>query len=215
MRGMRFGYWLCKSVALDTLRVVGGVTIIDRKKVPLTGPLWVISNHQSNFDPPIVGGTIHREVHFAAKKSLFKGFLGWIITYLNAIPVNRTGFDKDVIRKLTEVVKAGGCSVIFPEGTRSQDGTFLPIKGGIGMLFDLAPAPVLPIRVEGSWRLDKKQYRKEPIRVYVGDTIPVENIMKAAEGAADRKQVIADFLFDHVKRMGNGNTIRAAETTST
>ncbi len=212
MNNMRFGYWFVKEFAHLGLRILGGLKVVGLENVPRTGSLWIVSNHQSNFDPPIVGSTIPREIFFAAKRTLFKGLLGKLISYLNSIPVNRTGFDKDVIRRLTDEVKKGGAVLIFPEGTRSLDGTFLPIKGGMGMLLQMAPAPIVHLRIEGSWRMDRKQFRKEPLIINIGKPIPPEEFLSIGEelDSKERHAAIANAVFDRIRQMGNGNTERAA-----
>ena len=209
---MRFGYRFVKEFSHVCLQMLGGLKVEGIENVPLTGALWIVSNHQSNFDPQIIGSTIPREIFFAAKRTLFKGLLGKLISYLNSIPVNRSGFDKDVIRRLTEEVKNGGAVLMFPEGTRSLDGTFLQIKGGMGMLLQMAPAPVLPLRIEGSWRMDRKEFRKERLRLIIGKPIPPEEFLIEAAGTEMRERhiLIAQAVFDRIRQMGNGNPDRAA-----
>ncbi|MDK9698886.1 MAG: 1-acyl-sn-glycerol-3-phosphate acyltransferase [bacterium] len=206
----RFGYWFIQLIARCGLKALFGMKVVGLENVPRTGGLWLVSNHQSNFDPPIVGSTVPREIYFAAKKSLFKGLLGKIIVYCNSIPVNRTGFDLDIVRKTTTLVKNGNAVIIFPEGTRSLDGTFLPIKGGVGMLLQMAPAMVLPIRIEGSWRLDKKMYRKEKLCLYVGKPIPPEQFLNVEGEGTERHVAIANAVFNEIRKLGNGNPERAA-----
>ncbi|MCX7835977.1 MAG: 1-acyl-sn-glycerol-3-phosphate acyltransferase [bacterium] len=209
---MRLGYRIVKEFAHVLLTFFAGKKVVGLENVPLSGPLWIVSNHQSNVDPPLIGSTIPREIFYAAKRSLFRGLLGKLITYLNAVPVNRTGFDKDMVRRLTREVNNGNAVLIFPEGTRSLDGTFLPIKPGLGMLFLLAPAPVLPIRVEGSWQLDKKRLRKEPLIVYIGNIISAEELLDVSKQATDKHQAITEFVFQRIRQMGNGNPYRAAKS---
>ncbi len=209
---MRLGYRICKEIPHYILKLVAGLKIIGLENVPITGSLWIVSNHQSNFDPPIIGSTMPREIYFAAKRTLFKGFLGKIITYLNSIPVNRSGFDKDVVRRLTDEVKNGKACLIFPEGTRSLNGRFLAIKGGVGMLLTMAPAPIIPVRIEGSWRLDRKQLRREPLRMYIGKPISQDEFLSIGADLESRERYIAisNAIFDRIRTMGSGDPERAA-----
>lgn len=209
---MRFGYRFCKEFASILLKLIAGKKVNGIENVPIEGSLWIVCNHQSNMDPPLIGSTIPREIFFAAKRSLFKGVLGKLISYLNSIPVNRTGFDKDVIRRLTDEVKRGNAVLIFPEGTRSLDGTFLSIKAGLGFMYHLAPARVLPIRIEGSWQIDKKQIRKEPLLIHIGKVIEVSELKEVTYSATDKNLAVSEYVFNRIRQMGNGNPSRAAKS---
>jgi 1-acyl-sn-glycerol-3-phosphate acyltransferase len=132
------------------------------ENVPLTGPLIVASNHRSFADPPLVGCTIPREVHFLAKKELFAfGPFGWFIKNLNAHPLNRAG-DIGAFREATRILKSGGAIIIFPEGRRMKTDELGPPKAGIGMLAKTTGAPVLPVYIENSGYMPK--FRRVSLR---------------------------------------------------
>ena len=75
--------------------------------------------------PFLAGSFISRDIHFFARKTLFKpGFADWILRRFNSIPVDRDG-GKDVsaLKRVLELLREGEGVLIFPEGTRSPDGT--------------------------------------------------------------------------------------------
>lgn len=121
--------------------------------VPKTGPFLLACNHSSNLDPFLAGSFISRDIYFFARKTLFKpGFANWILQKFNSIPVDRDG-GKDVsaLRRVLELLSQGEGVLIFPEGTRSPDGSIQAAKRGIGMMACRAKVPVVPVHIIGSF----------------------------------------------------------------
>lgn len=132
------------------------------ENVPLEGPFLLASNHASFLDPPIVGSYMPRELTYFARKTLFQGRFGKLITDLNSIPIDRDGdSDLGAFRKVFSVLKDGGALLVFPEGTRSQNGVFGEARSGVGMIACRTQVPVLPVRVFGSYDIWSRK-RKFP-----------------------------------------------------
>lgn len=131
-----------------TLEVVGAENIPE-------GACVFASNHVSHLDPPLVGSCIPREIHFLARKTLFKNpVFGHIITKANAIPVDlEKGMEVGTFRKLRSLAATGESTLIFPEGTRSATGEQGDAKGGTGMLACSMNLTVVPVRVFGAYEL--------------------------------------------------------------
>ncbi|MDF3059356.1 MAG: glycerol acyltransferase [Rariglobus sp.] len=121
------------------------------ENVPKEGPFLVASNHASHLDPPIVGCHIARQMAFFARKSLWNGKLAtWWLDGVGAIPVDRDGSDVSAIKNVLRTLQAGKALTLFPEGTRSPDGTLQPAKSGVGMIACRSRVPVLPARIFNS-----------------------------------------------------------------
>ena len=91
---------------------------------PKNGAVIVYSNHKSNWDPVIIGCLLKRPVFFMAKQELFRyPIFSFILRKLNAFPVNRGKPDRRAIRTALKVLEEEKVLGIFPEGTRSKDGT--------------------------------------------------------------------------------------------
>lgn len=129
------------------LRVVGG------ERVPRTGPLLVVANHQSFLDPPLVGmGIPGRHLNFIARGGLFSSRLfGGLIRALNAVPIKESGSDTAAIRTALEQLAAGRAVLIFPEGSRTPDGAVHEFKRGAWVLLSRAKCTVVPAAVEGAF----------------------------------------------------------------
>ena len=112
------------AVSLYRIRVFG------RENWPKEGGALVCANHQGFFDPVLVGLCCERQLNFLAKQSLFKFPLKQIIEPLNAIPVNRAGTGLDGLKEMLRRLRGGDLVLIFPEGTRTEDGKFNDLKPG-------------------------------------------------------------------------------------
>lgn len=120
---------------------------------PPTGPVIIVANHQSHFDPPAIGSAPRRHVCFVARKSLFSvPGLGGLIGLLNAFPIKDDGgSDTAAIRTALEILKQGRMLLIFPEGTRTPDGEIKDFKRGVWLLLSRAKCPVWPVAIEGAY----------------------------------------------------------------
>ena len=142
-------------------------------------PYMVVSNHQSMADIPLISH-LPWEMKWVGKKELFKiPVIGWMMKMAHDIPVDRSD-RRSGARMMLRVVKTleQRCSVImFPEGTRSQDGRVGRFNDGAFHLAVKAGVPILPVVVEGSYGcLPKKTWKFGPvdIRLEVLPPVPVD-----------------------------------------
>ncbi|MGI6606159.1 MAG: lysophospholipid acyltransferase family protein [Peptococcia bacterium] len=133
------------------LRIFNRWTIIGRENIPQQGPLVLIGNHVSYWDPVILACSVNREVHFMAKTELFNvPIFRQIIKWLHAFPVKRGSPDRNALRTSSEILNNGKVLALFPEGTRSKTGELLPFQPGAALLALRAKAPIVPIMMLGS-----------------------------------------------------------------
>lgn len=115
------------------------------------GACLFASNHQSMLDPPLIGSCLPREISFIARRSLFDNpIFGFVIRACHSIPVDRGEADIGAIRSALAALKSGDGLLIFPEGTRSQDGAFGEPQAGVGLLACKSGVPVVPIHIRGA-----------------------------------------------------------------
>lgn len=115
-------------------------------------PFIVVSNHTSLLDPPIVGAACKKyTVNFMVKQELFEMPLvkHWSKS-VECIPLRRGDNSIRGLRESLRRLKQGKVVGIFPEGTRSSDGSLREAKTGTGFLIALAKVPVVPIYVYGT-----------------------------------------------------------------
>ncbi|NQT89557.1 1-acyl-sn-glycerol-3-phosphate acyltransferase [bacterium] len=124
----------------------------DPQNVPARGGVLVAGNHASFFDPPLVGICNRRHLYYMARKSLFAiPIFGRVCASMNAIPVERGAADLGSIRTCIRLLRRGGGLVVFPEGTRTDDGTIKPFKSGFVMMAARAQVPIVPVAICGSY----------------------------------------------------------------
>ena len=124
----------------------------NRENVPLSGPVLLVSNHQSFLDPVLCGVGLQRELDYIARDSLFHNpAFAWLIRSLNAFPIQRGHADLAAIRSVIDRLRTGRAVVLFPEGTRTTDGRISPIKGGFELIARKAKATTVPVVVDGAF----------------------------------------------------------------
>jgi 1-acyl-sn-glycerol-3-phosphate acyltransferase len=172
---MTFTYWFFATLARILARIFFRYRIIHRERLPETGGFILAANHQSYFDPPLVGICSRRAVHYLARKSLMEWpFFGPMFPDMNVIPVDRDGTDMSALKTVIRKIKAGEGVVLFPEGTRSPDGKLQPAQAGVGLVIAKTLAPVVPVRIFGSFEAfprGSKRIKLHPIQVVIGEPI--------------------------------------------
>jgi 1-acyl-sn-glycerol-3-phosphate acyltransferase len=158
----------------------------------------IACNHQSYADPPAMGAVLRGRFAFMAKEELFanKLFAG-IIRMCGAFPVKRGSGDGSAVEMSVAQLKKGRILVIFPEGTRSKDGTIGRAKSGVAMIAALANVPVLPVCI--GYGIGKKRN----FDFAVGKMIEPEEIALTAD--TDRKEIkrVAALIIDRIKELQN------------
>jgi 1-acyl-sn-glycerol-3-phosphate acyltransferase len=162
-------YAVCKPIAVILMKLLFRLEIRGTEHVPAEGPVLIVANHSSLLDPPLVGGASPRKLTFLAKAELFEipGF-GAFIRRLNARPLRREGADPSALRLAQRVLQEGGALLVFPEGTRGEEGVLREAKPGAALLAVQTGAAVVPAYVHGSGRaLPRGRSLPRPVKVLV------------------------------------------------
>jgi len=138
----------------DLMKLSGSqIKVIGEENIPKDKAVLFVSNHQSNLDIPILLGYIDKPKAFIAKIELSKfPVLSTWMKYMNCVFIDRSDVRQSLraIKEGTKLLKEGYSFVVFPEGTRSKDGTLGEFKPGSLKLATKSGAPIVPITIKGA-----------------------------------------------------------------
>lgn len=162
-----------------------GWRVFNPERVPLTGPVILASNHASFIDPPLVGAGLKRDINYLARESLFRfPGIGALLRSWNSVPVDREGGGAAGLRAILDRLLDGGAIILFPEGTRTRDGKLQSARSGIGLTVIKSTAPVVPVRVFGTFEAFGRHMRfpcPRPIAVKYGRPMLFEQLRAEAK----------------------------------
>ena len=177
---------------------IGGVKIVTHglENIKQDENYVFISNHASNFDIPILLSTIKNEIKMVAKKELtYIPIFGWSLIAGGYIIINRNDTKKAMkaMRKAEKKLNKGTSILIFPEGTRSQNGLVQPFKKGAFMLAIQTKFDIIPISIIGSYNLmPKKSLRlnRGTVHLIVEKPISVKEVKNKSQLIEDVRNLI-------------------------
>lgn len=184
--------------------------VFNPERVPVSGPVILAANHASFLDPPLIGSGLPRAINYLARESLFRfpGF-GWYLRALNCVPVDRDGAGAAGLKGILDRLHDGGAVILFPEGTRTADGELKPARSGIGLTVIKSDAPVVPVRVFGTfaaWSRSQKFPRPHRVQVKYGLPMDFTALREEAKSCSKPRlkaiyQEIADQLMAAIARL--------------
>lgn len=182
-------YTVGKALVKTALTPLYRFEVKGTEKFPEQGGILLCSNHVHALDPPVVGMTSPRTVHFMAKEELFKvPVLGKILPQVNAFPVKRGMSDREALRSALRILKNGDVVGLFPEGTRSDDGVLKKGLSGAGFFALRGNADVMPCAIIGPY----KPFRK--VKVVYGDPVLMEPFRERKASAEEVTIVIMESI---------------------
>lgn len=133
------------------MRILFHLHVVGKENIP-SRPYIIVSNHSSLVDPPLVGMAFKRhDVSFLTKEELFSHpIIGVWTKNVECIPIRRGSASAKGLKEALKQVKNGRVIGIFPEGTRSLDGSLQEAKKGVGFLIRKAGVPVVPVYIKNS-----------------------------------------------------------------
>lgn len=177
------------------------VEVVGEEHIPASGAVVFIGNHQGLFDIPILLGYIRKHKAFISKIEILKvPLLSTWMKFMQCTFLSRKDMRQSVraMQEAVETVKKGYSLVIFPEGTRSRGGPVTEFKAGSFKLAFKSGVPIVPVTIDGSWRIyeEHQKLSKANVRVTVHPAIPTANLSReeAAEIPAKVQAIVAGAL---------------------
>jgi 1-acyl-sn-glycerol-3-phosphate acyltransferase len=206
-----FWQWFCVVVIKPLMILLTRRTWRGMQNLP-SGPTIVVANHISHADPLVLAHYVYdagRWPRFLAKDSIFRvPVIGPIVRAAKQIPVVRGSMD--AVRALDDAVdnvKAGGCVIVYPEGTTSKEPDLWPMRGktGAARLWLATGAPVVPIVMWGPQQLfdprtHKLKLRRTAVTVVTGPALDLSQWVGATPTAATLLE-ITDFIMLSLRDM--------------
>jgi len=177
-------YRAALAISVPVVRLWGRLEVEGIEHLPAEGPLLIVGNHDSYWDPVVIGiaAIKRRQIRALAKSSLWKvKGLNKVLDGMGQIPILRGSGDAGALDPAIAELRGGACIGIFPEGTRSLGRKLRP-RSGLGRLVAAVPeAVIVPVAVSGS--VDIPRFPKRP-RLHVRFLPPAEGL-RPGESASD------------------------------
>ncbi len=184
-------YRLIRLLLQNVIPTVFRVRVFGQENVPKRGGVLIASNHQSYLDPVLIGIGVHRPVTYMARAALFRiPIFGKLIYSLNAFPIKRARLDPGGMREAERRLKDGWQLLLFPEGTRTRDGSIGRVRPGFGLLAMRADVPVVPVAIHGAfeaWPRGRLIPRPARVSVAFGRAISPEEVRSLGPRALAEK----------------------------
>ncbi|MDR1978716.1 MAG: 1-acyl-sn-glycerol-3-phosphate acyltransferase [Synergistaceae bacterium] len=178
------------------------------ERLPEGKNMIIASNHCSNLDPLVVGVAFPRRLRYFAKEELFRSFLfGKIIRTLGAVPVSRadSASAAAALKGFLKFLEEGSDVLIFPEGSRSPDGSLQPLEGGVGLIAAHSKAAILPVFVKGTYdAMPPGAAAVKPSKITVTFGKPIAFDPESYKGKGVREKIMAELT----------DSLRALESTA-
>ncbi len=195
------------------------VTVTGKAFIPHNRSTLVVANHSSHLDMGLVKyalGTYGKDlVALAAKDYFFEGNrvrTMFVENFTNLVPLDRNAGMRQTLRAVGSLIDEGKTVLIFPEGTRSTDGTLRPFKGAVGYLALQHRVDLLPVYVGGTFEaLPKgaKWLRRRDVSAKIGLPLEIQEIERLCEGLGpvDRARRVAQMCQKAIEELKAGRVL--------
>lgn len=183
-RARSWFWWSCQVILQNIFVFWLRYRVRGLEHLPAGAALLLI-NHQSSLDPLLAAVAFHRPVSYLARHELFAlPVIGWILKKTYVMPIKRASAGTESIRICVERLKQGYYVGIFPEGTRSVDGSLGEIKPGFLAIVRRANVPVIPVGIAGALQVFPRGaffLRPGKVRVVIGPAISADEAMTLSQ----------------------------------
>ena len=192
----KFIYQCIRLSLLAIFKIFFRIKVKGKNNLPDEGPVILMSNHISAYDPPLLVAIFSRPVRFMAKKELFENpVMRFVLFLADAFPVDRSKNDITAVKKALSVLKDQEVLGLFPEGTRRAEGKLGNPKLGSVMLAIKSGAPIVPIGIKNI----KKEGR---ITINIGEAFSMDQFSKRRLSKAERKKA-SKYIKDKIQKQLN------------
>jgi 1-acyl-sn-glycerol-3-phosphate acyltransferase len=207
---MRRYYRYCRIVAQALFVLLCRGRVFGTRRVPLEGGVLLVCNHQSFFDPILATLALPRECHYMARDTLFRNrWFRKLIESLNAFPVRRGSADVGAIKQTLRRLKNGALVTVFPEATRTSDGSVRPMQPGVVLIARKAHVPLVPTLILGAYEVWPRRAtlpRPAPVIVAYGEPLRPEQMQDRSDDACIN--IVRDRILEMMARFRQHPLVR-------
>ena len=199
--GSSWLYQLVVNLFTVLTKLLFFVRIEGKENIP-EGACVLMGNHRAWLDPALLAMCAKdREIRFMGKKELWGNkVFAWIAMQVRGVPVDRGNVDMASIRMSMTVLKAGHTLGIFPEGTRTKGDGMMPIQGGAALLALRSKSNVVPVYIDGDYRIFRR------VTVRVGKPVAMDDLL-AGRINKDTCDVLTDRITAAFAELSGGRSL--------
>ena len=196
-------YWFVKGLFFPFAHFYLGMTRDGLQHLPRRGAAIVVSNHASYVDAILLGTASPRPIHFLVLRWMYDLLLiRWFYWGMGTIPVSGEGRDSRGIKRALRLLSSGRVLGVFPEGSRSADGTLSAPRLGAAMIAALSGAPVVPAWIDGARdSLPVGGVFPKPARIHVRFGKPLRFDKGRSGGGREALGTFAQEMLDAIRRL--------------
>ena len=176
-------YYVVRALCWTFLKLYCRMRVEGSDKIPKQGGCVLAANHCSHLDIPIMSTITLRHVAFVARDTLDSArWLSFVMRECRTVLIRRGTADRRAIKAMVEHLEVGDCVAIYPEGTRTHDGKIGEWKGGALLAARVAKVPIVPVGIDGSYRLLNRYMRfPRPAKLVVRIGDPIDSSLPDAQ----------------------------------
>lgn len=159
-------YAIARPVAWFFTHLLCRYRVYGKERIPATGPLLVVANHLSWYDPLLFGTIFPRRLWFFTKSEIFRWpVVGFLCRLTGQIPVRRGEGDRVALEQAIAYLRAGRALNIFPEGSVERQEQMMAAHAGVAMLALRTGATILPVGHIGTRRIFRSWLPRVEVRI--------------------------------------------------